>query len=107
MTKESYLDMCDMLGNEPDEDEIPVEMQDFPSLVQECFVVYAKLSDIWDFMNGNYGGKDYSIVFSLFDLYSIPEADRILCMELLQVIDSARAEVLAAKRETQRAANKK
>ena len=30
MTKEQYFEMCEALGNEPAESEIPIEFDDFP-----------------------------------------------------------------------------
>ena len=32
MTKEAYFEMCEMLGSEPLESEIPLELDDFPDL---------------------------------------------------------------------------
>ena len=65
MTKEAYFEMCDMLGSEPIEEEIPLELDDFPELVQQAFVIYGMLSDIWEGMSGSYLGKDYSLLFDL------------------------------------------
>ena len=35
MTKEMYFEMCEALGNDPVESEIPVELDDFPLEIQE------------------------------------------------------------------------
>lgn len=95
MTKETYFEMCEMLGQEPNEDEIPVDLEDLPDLVQQCFVVYNILSDNWDPMGGNYLGKDYSIVFKLFDVYEISDnAEKLLCLEFLQQVDSIRSKLI-------------
>ena len=97
MTKAQYYEMCEMLGSEPIASEIPVEINDFPELVQTAFTLYYMLRDIWDPMGGNYLGKDYSIVFNLFDLYNIDPQDRLLAMGLLQFVDSVRSKTIAEK----------
>lgn len=98
MTKESYFEMCDMLGQEPIEEEIPVEVSDFPEFVQQCFVIYGILADNWDSMGGGYLGKDYSIVFNLFSVYEITDpAELLLCLEFLQHMDSVRQKLIAEK----------
>lgn len=98
MTKDAYFEMCDALSQEPIEEEIPVELSDFPDFVQTCMLVYGKLSDIWDTMGGNYCGKDYAIVFSLFNLYNIEEKEeQLLAMDIFQSIDSIRTKIVANK----------
>jgi hypothetical protein len=98
MTKDAYFEMCEMLGQEPLEHEIPVEVADFPDLVQQCFVVYGILSDCWDSMGGGYMGKDYSIVFQLFGVYGIVDNEEILlCLDFLQHMDGVRQKLIAEK----------
>ena len=36
MTREQYLEMCEMLGNEPVESEIPIEFEDLALEVQDA-----------------------------------------------------------------------
>jgi hypothetical protein len=98
MNKETYFEMCEMLGQEPLEHEIPVEVGDFPDLVQQCFVIYQMLPDSWDTMGGGYMGKDYSIVFQLFVVYSIVDNEEILlCLDFLQHMDGVRQKLIAQK----------
>lgn len=58
MDKQAYFEMCEMLGSEPIDDEIPVEADDFPELVQKALHIYSYLPDIWEGMSGTYMGKD-------------------------------------------------
>ena len=44
MTKQQYFDMCNQLGTEPLEHEIPVELDDLPLEVQQALLVYRLLS---------------------------------------------------------------
>jgi hypothetical protein len=98
MTKDAYFEMCEMLGQEPLEHEIPVEVSDFPELVQQCFVIYGMLPDRWDSMGGGYMGKDYGIVFQLFDVYNIVDNEEILlCLDFLQHMDGVRQKLIAEK----------
>lgn len=97
MTKDAYFEMCRQLGEEPIESEIPLELEDFPDLVQSAFIIYGILSDNWDPMGGNYLGKDYSLVFNLFDLYNIEQGDRLLCLNMLQHMDGIRSKSIADK----------
>ena len=98
MTKEAYFDMCEQMGTEPEEDEIPVEVDDFPELVQQAFVIYNVLADQWDGMSGQYMGKDYSIVFNLYVLYGIDnKEEQVLVLMFLQRIDSTRSSLVSDK----------
>lgn len=98
MSKDAYFEMCEALGEEPVESQIPVELSDFPELVQQCFVLYGILPDMWDTMGGNYLGKDYSIVFQLFKLYEITDqAEVLLSIDFMQYIDSVRSKLVSEK----------
>jgi hypothetical protein len=97
MTKDTYFEMCEMLGSEPVDSEIPVDLEDFPDLIQLCFIVYGFLPDRWDAMGGNFLGKDYTIVFDLFDVYSIDTLDRLLALTTLQQMDVCRSKIVSNK----------
>lgn len=94
-----YFEMCDQLGQEPIEEEIPFEHEDFPDIAQAALTIYGILSDNWDTMGGSYLGKDYSIVFNLFDLYQIEKADQTLCMNLLLHLDGVRSKSVSDKQK--------
>lgn len=71
MTKDQYLEMCALLGNEPLESEIPVEMQDFPWEVQLAFELYTLLPmNIAEF-SGTYRGKHLEQLGFYFNVYEI------------------------------------
>lgn len=93
-----YFELCETLGNEPLEEEIPVEFEDFPQLVQQSFNFYSMLRDNWDPMGGNYLGKDMSTIFEFFRLYDVEKEEQILHMTLIQHIDSARAKLISSKK---------
>lgn len=106
MTKEAYFEMCEMLGSEPLDEEVPLELDDFPWLVQQAFVIYGMLSDIWEGMSGSYLGKDYSLLFNLFDLYGIDSAEeKLLATDFIKQIDAVRSKILYEKQKATKPAS--
>jgi len=98
MTKDAYFDMCNQLNIAPTDSEIPMEISDFPELVQTGLLIYSKLKDNWDPTVGKYMGKDYTIIFELFNLYSVDTVDeRITLLDLLQVVDHVRINISSDK----------
>ena len=95
MTKEAYFEMCEELGTEPVDDEIPVDFEDFFIDVQEALGIYQKLRDEWDTMNGNYLGKNYAGLIDLLELLDVPVEDRRTQYELIGIIDRHRAQAIA------------
>ena len=96
MTKESYLEMCELLGTEPVESEIPIEFEDLYDEVQEAITVYNMLQDSWDTMNGMYLGK---VLNGIVDIFNIAEIeDRQTCYKIIQLLDSNRIRVINEKK---------
>ncbi len=94
MTKERYFEMCEMMGVEVTESEIPVEYSDLSLDVQASFGIYAKLRDEWDPMDGRYLGKSYAGILDIFEILEVPKEDRKQTLELINSIDSYRKKVL-------------
>lgn len=102
MTKEAYFEMCDMLDEEPIPNQIPVEFDDLPDIVQRALELYAYLPDRWEGMSATYMGKDYSIVFNLFSMYDISEiSEQQLLLKLMSTIDKIRSDMLITKQQQQ------
>jgi len=99
MTKEQYLEMCEMMGTPAVEDEIPVEFEDFPAEVQQAFELYQVLQDVWEGMSGTYMGKNMSGVNDLFIIYQVSQDEKRFILELIALIDSERMKQLSAKRK--------
>ncbi len=96
MTKTAYFEMCEMLGSEPVDSEIPVEYDDLLTDVQEALDIYHKLKDEWDTMNGNYLGKSYAGISDIFDILDVPKEDRKTLFNLIGLIDKHRSDAIAA-----------
>lgn len=98
MTKEQYFEMCEALGTEPDEDEVPVETEDFPDLVQQAISVYFMLRDEWDPFGGNYMGKSLVGLSDIFDILEIEKADRKYVLEWISIMDKTRSKIISAQK---------
>lgn len=107
MTRDMYLDMCEQLGTEPIDSEIPVDYESFDYTIQIIFELYGYLSDRWEGMSGVFMGKDYSIIFSLFELYSIDVADQKLYLQIMSFIDSVRSDIIAKSQKQKELSRKK
>ena len=96
MTKEQYFEMCEMLGSEPIDEEIPVDFIDLPVEAQEAYHVYNLISDNWDSMSGTYLGKNLAGIKDIMDILGVE--DKILCLRIISIIDTYRRELLNAKK---------
>lgn len=92
MTREQYLMMCEQLGNEPIDEEIPMDFNEFPNVVQEALNIFSILPDNWEGMSGTYMGKDYSILPYLMDEIFCVE-DKQQTMQFLLIIGNIIMEI--------------
>jgi hypothetical protein len=91
MTKDNYFEMCETLGSEPLESEIPVEYEDFPVEVQEAIRIYNNLQDNWDYMGGNYIGKNLNGFKDILTIFEVDPQDYRAVYELIMRIDRIRS----------------
>jgi hypothetical protein len=105
MTKESYFEMCEMLGSEPVESEIPVEFDDFPLEMQQAFAVYRMLRDEWDTMGGSYLGKSLIGIKDLLEATEIEPEDQKFIVVLVRMIDQVRSDEINNKLKAQKPAD--
>jgi len=105
MTKDQYFEMCEMLGSEPLDSEIPVEFEDFPLEVQQAFNAYRMLRDEWDTMNGNYLGKSLIGVKDVLEATEIEQSEQKFIIMLIRMIDTVRSDEINNKKKTEKPAN--
>lgn len=98
MTKNAYFELCQALGNEPIDEEIPVEFSDLPTDVQYVMNIYSRLKDEWDTMNGVYLGKSYNGLLDILNILEVPVEDRRMVFELIGVIDTHRSKAIDDKK---------
>jgi hypothetical protein len=91
MTKSSYFEMCEMLGSEPVESEIPVEFDDFPIEVQQAFSAYRMLRDEWDTIGGNYLGKSLIGVKDVLEATEVEPDEQKFIVMLIRMVDEVRS----------------
>lgn len=94
MTKEQYYEMCETLGNEPNDEEIPVDLSDFYPEAQVLIHIYHMLRDEWEFVGGNYLGKNLNGILDLFDVYDVDKCDKRLYLEIIHILDQVRIEFI-------------
>ena len=105
MTKDAYFEMCEALGNEPLESEIPVDFDDFPLEVQQAFNAYKMLRDEWDTMSGSYLGKSLIGVKDILEATEVDISEHKLIIMLIRIIDNVRSEEINNKKKMQEPAS--
>ena len=88
--------MCEALGAEPIEEEIPVEFSDLPLDIQETYAIYGIIQDIWEPMSGSYIGKNYSGLSDILEIMGVE--DKRTTLFLIEAIDRFRKKSIAAQR---------
>jgi hypothetical protein len=73
MSVDQYLNLKEQMGEDPDLDEMPTEISDYPLEVQESFLLHTFLPDRWDGASGTYMGKDWSALESLLRILKISD----------------------------------
>lgn len=97
MTKEAYLDMCRELGTEPNEEHMPVDIDDLPLEVEQAYHVYNILPDKLDSFNGIYYGKALEHCPSILEFLEIESRKDIF--KLVLIIDSLEREEINRKKK--------
>jgi len=90
MTRDGYFELCELMGDEPLEENIPVEFEDFCAEVQQAFHVYGLLRDEWDTFNGIYLGKSLIGITEMLDVSQVEPEDRPVIISLVKTIDRIR-----------------
>ena len=81
-------------------------MEDFPSEVQEAFLIHSCLPDRWDGMSGMFLGKDWSALGTLLDVFEVE--DRRTVVMMLKAIDDRNSNQINTKQsQRQKAAENK
>ena len=98
--------MCHQLGKDPDPDEMPPEVQDFPYEIQEAFLIHALMPDRWDGASGSYMGKDWSALNVLLDIHKI-EDQKTVCFFLKHIEGCSTININAELKRKQDAAKRR
>lgn len=104
LSSEQYLQMCEMMGWEPKEEDMPADMSSLSMNAQYAVLLLEALPDLWEGTNGVWLGKDYSGLVAVMDIYEIE--DRRSVFELLKVAERELADFYEQKRKEQEQINK-
>lgn len=73
MSLETYLKVCEQLGQEPDPNRMPPTAEDFPYEVQVAFFIHDMLPPKIEGMSGTYMGRDINPLSFLYDIYEVED----------------------------------
>lgn len=86
---ESYIQICQQLGEEIDFEKMPPSFAELPWYVKDAIEIFNSLPDTYtSAMSPLYVGKDISCLDTLFDLYSIDSDSRLLAFKVIRFLDS-------------------
>lgn len=106
MSKETYYDMCEQMGTDPNNGDIPIEYDDITNQSQLALYIFEMLPDMWDTMNGGYLGKNLNNIEFILNMLVNNKSSWLVIIQLLQYIISMRVENINKKMK-QRAKLKK
>lgn len=89
--------MCEMLGSEPVEEEIPCTREDLAVETQMVLNLYDKLQANWEGMSGQYLGKNLMLLPTLFDEFEFDVSMRKYAWFIIPIMDAYVAEDIAKK----------
>jgi hypothetical protein len=104
MNIEQYLQMCEQMGWEPKDEEIPKDPGDLSYNVQCALVLFNSLPDMYAGMSGAWIGKDYSGLKSIMDIYQMDNPKQIFT--LLKTAEVEYGKWYAEQQKQQEAINK-
>jgi len=103
MNLDQYLQMCEQMGWEPKDEEIPKDPGDLSYNVQGALVLFNALPDIWEGMSGSWMGKDYSGLIAIMDIYQLDNKREVF--NLLKVAEGEAAKYYAEKAKQRESLN--
>ena len=86
MSADQYILMCEQMGWEPKEEELPQDGANLSLECQQALTILNALPDMWEGMNGTWLGKDYSGLSAVMDIYEVESRREVF--ELLKEAES-------------------
>jgi hypothetical protein len=93
------------MGNQPVEEEIPVDFDEFPIEVQQAFGIYRMLRDEWDSINGLYLGKSLIGIKDILEAMEIEPSEQKFIIVLVRMIDEVRSNEINSKKKSEKPAS--
>lgn len=85
MTRERYFKMCEQLGQEPNENEIPPDIEDFPQIAIQALTTFSNLGDRV-YPDIGYMGKDFTTLPYYLEVHGVENKE--LFLEILTYLES-------------------
>lgn len=85
MTQERYLKMCEQMGKEPDLEEMPPDINEFPEIAVLALNTFSQLGDRL-YPDIGYVGKDFTNLPVYIDIYGVEDTE--LFLEILTYLES-------------------
>ena len=104
MNADQYFEMCQQMGWEPREEDIPTDPSTLSLEAQQALVVLNALPDKWEGMSGTWMGKDYAGLEAIFNIYEIE--DRRAVFELLRAGETEMSSYYAQKQKERESLSK-
>ena len=104
MNLEQYLDMCEQMGWEPKEEDLPIEIESLSYNAQCALVLFNSLPDIVEGMSGTWMGKNYSGLIDIMNIFSMDNKKEVF--NLLKVAEGEASKYYAEKQKQQESLNK-
>ena len=89
--------MCEVLGNEPNEEDMPMERSDLSQETQMIFNLYDILPERWEGFSGQYLGKELYLLPVLFEEFDYDSYLRKYAWSIIPIIDNFVAQDVAQK----------
>jgi hypothetical protein len=104
MDIEQYLQMCEQMGWEPKEEELPKEPSHLSYNIQGALILYNALPDVWEGMSGSWMGKDYSGLMDIMNIYELENRREIFT--LLKIAEGEASKFYAEKQKQKESLDK-
>ena len=99
---DTYFEICEQRGIDPNLDELPPTLEDYPFEVQVAFFIHDLLSDRWDGSSGHYLGKDFSNLETLLNIWEVE--DKKTCVYFIKHIEARNSQKINKEGEKARKA---
>ena len=104
MSQDQYIDMCEQMGWEPDEKQMPKDPSTLSFEIQQALLLLNVLPDKWEGMSGTWLGKDYAGLDAILRIYEIDKPRDVF--ELLQVAEKELGDYYAHKQKEKESLSK-
>ena len=104
MNLEQYLQMCEQMGWEPKDEEMPKDPSYLSYNVQGTLILYNALPDIWEGMSGTWMGKDYSGLIDIMNIHQLDNKKEIFT--LLKIAEGEASNFYSQKQKQQESLSK-